>query len=341
MIESQNNYEMNYEHGFKPRFDEQKWSYYMKNTPTKFRTPIGDIINFRKEFVKNILMDIRDMWKSEMDVVQFSQGDEGAGKTHFMSQVAYVYFWFMKEFNMIDYEWSLDLIYFSLNKLNSDFNIKRNIPFMIYVLDEGDELSGENFWMPNNKQFRTELRRGRKFARLIFVNMPQVKEITSRIATTRGQKFYDVVLDRDLENFDLVKGNIGVWGIPRGKKAWSAKNREWLPKNKIKNKLSQLFKSKDDFITFPPDLQLFDLRCNGAKVFDTKEYKKKAVKETTELLGTDVTLNFSRKDRAILQMVFEYLAENKLIKLIFDENEANRRAFFRLRKKCWFVNDDK
>lgn len=333
MIDTQTFTEDVYKPEFIPSFNKELWEQYMNNTPTSFPTLVGDTVNFRKEFVKNILMDIRDMFYFKMDVFHLAQGDEGAGKSHFMAQVAWVYYWFMKELGMVDYRWNLDLVFFSLDKLNDSFNYYRYLPFYIYILDEGDELSGENFWQPNNKRFRQELRRGRKFGRLIFVNMPQVKEITSRIATTRGQKFYDIVLERDIETFDILRGDVGVWGIPRGSKAWSEKNQEWIPKNKIRNRLSALFKSKDDFITFPRDLQLFDLRCNKARVFDEKEYEKKAAKETIELLGADVTVPFTKKDRVIMNMIFEFLGKNALVKALFGDNEANKRAFFRLRKK--------
>jgi len=326
---------------FKSTFNEELWNQYMENTPTSFPTPFGTSINFRQEHVKNILVDLRDMFVFEMDIFQVSQGDEGAGKTHFMCQLAYVYYWFMQKLGMINYEWDLDLIYFSLDKMNADFSINRNIPFRISILDEGDELSGENFWQPNNQKFRAEMRRGRKFAKLVFLNMPQAKELTSRLATTRCQKFYQVDLDRETDNFDLTRGDVGVWGIPRGKSAWSAIHQEWIPKNKIRNTLSSLFKSKDDFIRFPIKLKLYDLRCNGSLVFDKAKYKIKAAKETTDLLSADVTLTLSNKDKSIFSQLFLYLAENKLIKDIFKEEGGDRRAFFRLRNKLFFVKGDK
>lgn len=317
---------------FKPSFDDKKWHAFMENTPTMFNGPFGKI-NLRKELVKNILVDIRDVFKFEFDVFQASQGDEGSGKSLFMAQLSYVYWWFMKELGIIDYEWSLDVCYGSLDKLLGDMDRYRFKPHMIYVLDEGDELSGENFMQPNHKRFRMEMRRGRKFARLVFLNMPQIKELTSRLVTTRCQRIFELEVDRDLETFDIERGEFKMIGIPRGRKAYSYVLDDFLPKTYIKNTLSGLLKSKDDFVEFPKNLVLLRGRYNATRVWDKDAYKRKMAEETSDVFRQGFSRGLTLKEEDALLKVMFYLGDHKLVTDIFGSDQNARRVYFLLRNK--------
>lgn len=317
------------QHYYKPKFNEKLFEKLIENTPTDFETPFGNI-HFRQEFVKNILIDIRDMYKFEYDVIQAAQGDEGSGKTHFMAQVAFVYHYFMFKLGLINYDWGLDVCYFSLNKMNHAFTKFRDNPFKIYILDEGDELSGENYWNPNNKQFRSELRRGRKFSRLIFINLPQLKELSSRIVTTRCQKLYEVEVARDTKNYNIKRGLVRVFGIPRGSRAFSFVKDDFISKNKIRNTISNLMKAKEDFIKLPNDILLFTLNYNGTHVWDQKLYKQKALRETSMLFKNAYVKTLSRKEAQIILTISSYLGNNKLTSDCFNKDDTRIRAYYRL-----------
>lgn len=310
---------------------EKKFNEFMKNTPSHFKTPFGEIV-LRKELVKNILIDIRDLVKFDYDVFQVSQGDEGSGKTKFMSHLAFVYYYFLKELGIIEWEWSLDVCYGSLDKMLLEMELKRNIPIEFYVLDEGDELAGENYMQPNHKKFRREMRRGRKFSRLIFINLPQIKELSHRLITTRAQRVFEIQVDRD-EQFNIVRGDWKMIAIPKGMRAYSYYNDEWISKTFIRNTLSNLLKSKEEFVEFPEKLVAMKGTFNDVDVWDPKEYKAKMIKETSEVFRGDFNKKLNENEALIILKVFEELSELRLISTIFKDNDNDRRNFYNLKKK--------
>src|SRR6056297_275855 len=111
---------------------------YLKNPKTKFQTPYG-VINFRPELIRSILLDIKHAVYSDFDNLQITQGNEGSGKSSFIFQLAFVYHFFLKKFGLINYDFNLDLVYFSLDKILNDMTNYADIPYKIYILDEADE----------------------------------------------------------------------------------------------------------------------------------------------------------------------------------------------------------
>lgn len=314
-----------------PYFNEELFNKLIAETPTQFKTPFG-VIQHRKELIKNILVDVRDIIKFNYDVFHISQGDEGSGKSSIMGEIAFIYHHFLSLFNAISHDWDLSCCYGSLDKMLEHMEEKRAIPFQFYILDEGDELAAENFMMPSHKKFRMEMRRGRKFSRLVFVNLPQAKELSSRLVTTRCQKIYDLEVDRD-SKFNIVRGEYKLISIPRGRKSYSYYNDEYLPKNYIKNILSNLLKSKDDFITFPSKIISFQGSFKGVDVWNPDEYKKKMTIETSEVFKDAYGKKLTKNEERIILDIFEEIANLRLIHDIFRDKQNDRQAFYMLKKK--------
>jgi len=102
----------------KTELDLKKWNELFKNPPTKFKAFEYGNINFRKEFIKSLLLDIRDLTYSDFDNIDICYRGEGRGKSKFAAQKEYVRWWLMTELGLISHEWSLqDVMYCTLADL--------------------------------------------------------------------------------------------------------------------------------------------------------------------------------------------------------------------------------
>ena len=56
-----------------------------------------------------------------------------------------------------------------------------------------------------------------------------------------------------------------------------------------------------------------------------------AVEKNAEYFNNSLSQGFSENEVKVMNMIFTYLADKKLIKAIFNEDESARRAYYRLK----------
>ena len=168
----------------KIELDLKKWKEMFENPKTKFDTKEYGVINFRKEFIKSLLLDIRDLTHSDFDNIDVCYRGEGRGKSKFAAQKEYVRWCLMTELKLISHDWVLeDVMFYTLADLLKALVKSMDEPYKQFILDEGDELKRINWNKPNVKSFVSYLRRGRKFHKIININIPNLKDIFSEYSS--------------------------------------------------------------------------------------------------------------------------------------------------------------
>lgn len=303
----------------------------MKDPQTIYETPWGKI-NFRKEFIKSILLDIKDVVVDKFDNVEISYMGEGRGKSHFTMQKEYVRWFYLKKLKLIDYDWTLDIVYSSLAKLMRDLVKYMDTPFRQFILDEGDELKKTNWYQPLVRMFFSYLRRGRKFRKFIHINHPNLKEFPEDIVTTRASNTYEIKMKYDLEKLEYIRGHARMCKIPRADVIYSFFHKKALEEMFIKNKISKLFNDKNKkFFVLPKEITCLDINFNSTFPFDEAKYEKKMLLETQEYFKFTQGHSISQVDAKIMNKIFFFLAEKKLVSEVFEDDENARRAYYRLK----------
>jgi len=318
----------------KTELDLKKWNELFKNPPTKFKAFEYGNINFRKEFIKSLLLDIRDLTYSDFDNIDICYRGEGRGKSKFAAQKEYVRWWLMTELGLISHEWSLqDVMYCTLADLLKALVEHMDEPYRQFILDEGDELKRLNWNKPNVKSFVSYLRRGRKFHKIININIPNLKDIPLDVLTDRVNKLYQIEMNRNFETLNYDRGNVVMFEVPRADGCWSfAFNtviKEQLVKDTIANIHRDAYKS---FIVLPNKIKCLNIAFNKVFPFNEEEYKQLSLDKTTEYFNNSMSNGYSANQVKILNIIFEFLASRKLISEVFDDNESARRTYYRLKK---------
>lgn len=302
---------------------------WMKNPQTMYDTPYGKI-NFSKEFIKMLLLEIKSVVVDRFDNVDFAYMGEGRGKSHFAMQKEYVKWYYLKRLGLINYEWSLDIVYASLDSLMRDLIKYIDEPYRQFILDEGDELKKINWNKPIVKMFFSYLRRGRKFRKFIHVNHPNISELPEDLIAYRTHNLYEIEMEYDLETLEYVRGHTKMINIPKANQVYSFMHDKALNEMYIKNKISNNLTNK--FFVAPKEIVCLDVRFNGVFPFDEEAYEKKMAKETKDFFAFGISKNLTDNQVKILNMIFQYLADNRLVSSIFGEMENERRAYYELKK---------
>src|SRR6056297_951124 len=147
----------------KNTINKRKYDYYLKNPPTEFECENGTIY-MDSRTVKNIIVSINHLTQ-DLDALMLFVGREGSGKSLFMRQVLYVYWYFLREFGLIDYDFTLDLIHFGIKELQADridFDLNQGKKYRISDLDESkDDLGRDKHKDGKTQDFLNYLRRCR------------------------------------------------------------------------------------------------------------------------------------------------------------------------------------
>jgi len=265
----------NYFKGFKPSFNQERYEELMKQTPTNFMTEYGNV-NADKHLVKSILGGCKLLSK-EFDRNHIYYGGEGGGKSHTVFQHTYVWWWCLNELGMINYDFSMDLIYGKVSDIMKSFDEYAEIPYMIFTLDESDELNRKNWNSPLVKQFLSKLRRERKNLRIVNMILPALEEMLPAIALSRTNWIVEINVKLD-SKLNPIRGRYSLMNIPVGDEFFSPIRQDFISKKEIKSYLNARFYDKDKlFEKLPFKLLSFTGHTNSTFVFDKKEYKKWAI----------------------------------------------------------------
>jgi hypothetical protein len=324
------------------KLDNDKWNELLNNPITKFNTEDFGVISFREEFIKSLLIDIKDLTYNKFDNLDICYRGEGRGKSKFSVQKEYVRYSLMKELGLINYEWNLkEVLYFTLSDYLKALVKYMNEPYRILILDESDELKRQNWNRPIVKSFISYLRRGRKFFKILNLNIPNLKDLPLDIITDRANKLYEICMSRDFENFNYIRGMVKMFEIPRSDGCYSFVHKGILKEEFIKNIISNLHRDKyKSFIILPNKIKCLDLRFNNVFPFDENEYENYALEKTKDYFNNSLSHGYSENEIKVLNMIFNYLGSTKQIKSIFDEDEAGRRAYYRLKDNINKISND-
>lgn len=326
----------------KPKLDLQKWDEMFENPPRYFESEWGTL-NFRKEFVQSLLIDIKDLSYNGFDNVDICYRGEGRGKSKFSVQKEYARYCLMKELGLINYEWKLEeVIYFSLASYLRALVKYMKDPYRILILDEADELKRVNWAKPLVKAMISYLRRGRKFFKILNFNIPNLKDLPEDIITDRATRLYEIQMQRDFENFTYIRGHVKMFEVPRADGCWSFVHDKILQETLIKDTIANLHKDKNkSFIVLPDKIKCLDINFGKIFPFNEEEYDALALEKTGDYFNNSLSQGFSENEVKVLNMIFTHLGQYKLVSVIFGEDEAARRAYYRLKDNVNRVVDDK
>lgn len=275
-----------YENGWKPKFNKKKYKELLNNTPTCFK--FGDkIINMRIEIVKSLIISCSHL-NQKQDLNSLCTGDEGSGKSHLSFQLAYIKHRLLTLLGMINYPFSLDLIYYNVNQIIEAFDKYAHIPYMIFVLDESDSLTRNKWNDPIVKLFLSKMRRERKNLRVVIMNMPQLSELLPTVTLTRITFIYEVKLKTIKDK--IQRGQFNLFTIPRGSSSFSTYHDKFLDKNLIKNTIAKkLYAKEERYFNLPKNIMSMQGNFNGVSPINEKEYLKRAIKSNKEEKTEDIT----------------------------------------------------
>lgn len=255
----------------------KKYKELINNTPTSFPCPNG-VINLRKETVKNIIVTIKHLTQ-ELDVFMLFVGKEGSGKSLFVRQINYVYWYLMKQFGLIDYDFNIDLVHFGTIDLLEDRREydSQSLFYRISILDESkDDLGRDKHATPEAKDYIDYMRRCREESGIHSLLMPQLSEFMPKITLSRAVFIFEVDYSVDSYSGDIVRGDYNLYIIPRGKSGHSYFHNKEIPTSKIKSELADyLYTTKRQFESLPSKILFIKGRFNSIDPINSREYKRK------------------------------------------------------------------
>jgi len=318
----------------KPKLDLVKWNKLFQEPPTRFDTKDFGVINFRKEFVKSLLLDIRDLTHSDFDNIDICYRGEGRGKSKFAAQKEYARWWLMTELSLISHGWVLEeVMYYTLQDILKALIQYMDEPYRQFILDEGDELKRLNWNKPNVKSFISYLRRGRKFHKIININIPNLKDLPLDILTDRANKLYQIEMTRNFKTLDYDRGSVVMFEIPRADGCWSFAFDKVIKEQYIKDTISNIHRDPNlSFIVLPSKIKCLDITFNKVFPFNEEEYSNLSLSKTTDYFNNSISNGYSENEVKILNMIFEFLASRRLIQEVFQEDENARRGYYNLKK---------
>lgn len=286
----------NYFNGFKPTFSENVFEELLSRPPRRLHTDKGDI-SIDPRFFKSILISCKMLFR-EFDRNNIYYGGEGTGKSHTAFQHAYIWWWTLKKLGMINYEFNMEnIIYGRIKTMMEAFDRYKDIPYVVYVLDESEELNRKNWNKPDVKAFMSKLRRERKNLRIVNMILPALEEMLPSIALSR----IDWVFELDL-NFDSklnpIRGDCKLLNIPKAQSYYSPMQGRELTLKEIKSYLNSRFYDTDKkFERLPRKYLAFTLHTNKTFVFDKQEYKEWAINVNKERQEED-----NKEDKEIIKL---------------------------------------
>jgi hypothetical protein len=262
----------NYFKNFKPRFNEKRFNELLINPIKSLMTDKGNVYIGTRMF-KSVLVSCKMLW-NEFDRNNIYYGGEGGGKSHTVFQHTFVWWWCLNELGMINYDYGMHLIYGRLKDMLANFDLYKDIPFVIYSLDESDELNRRNWNKPIVKEMMSKLRKERKNLRIVNLIMPALEEMLPAITLSRIAWIIeiDVEMDKDL---NVIRGDFALMNIPIAKYYKSPMYKRIITRKEVKSYLNdRLYNNNDKYSSLPRKYLAFTSTTNKTFMFDKEEYKK-------------------------------------------------------------------
>lgn len=306
----------NYFKGFKPSFNDERFQELLVNPPKKLMTEQGEI-SVDKILFRSILGGCRMLVK-EFDRNHIYYGGEGTGKSHTAFQHAFVWWWCLDELGMINYPFEMEnVVYGRVKHMMDAFDRYKDIPYVVYVLDESEELNRKNWNKPEVKEFMAKLRRERKNLRIVNLILPALEEILPSIALSRINWVFEIDLEFD-KKLNPIRGKYNLFNIPNNTKYFSNMQGRYLYRKDIKSYLNARFYDNDKkFESLPKKMLSWRARTNKVFVFDKQEYKDWSLKINNERNEDDEDENpgILKLDRDTLKDYIEWKKGAKIIDL--------------------------
>jgi|SRR6056297_115657 len=265
----------NYHKDFTPGFDKDKFKELMQNPLTSIPFKNQNIFVGRRLF-KSIVGACKLLYQQK-DRNNLYFGREGSGKSHTAFQHTYIWWWVLTELKMINYPFGIHLMYGRLKDLIAAFDKYKDIKYMLFTLDESDEINRKNWNKVNVKLLMTKLRRERKNLRIVNLLMPSLEEMLPSITLSRINWIFEI--EEELSpTLNLVRGNWKKLNIPVGAGYTSPMHKRFISNQEISNYLySRLYNNEDKFGALPRKLLAYTGNTNGINVIDPTEYRKWAL----------------------------------------------------------------
>ena len=271
-----------------PNLDFNRLKELYDSPPTSLKSPAyKNHIQFDEIVVRKYITAILQMLFNKLDLVSVFAGGEGTGKTTASTQDSYLVWYLLNEIKVIDYEYTLkDTMYYNLKGVIDGFNKHSQNPLRIFILDEGNELNRKNWSNPLVQLFVQKLRRERKHLRIIFINLPQLGELSTELTLSRVNFVFQLTMKADIKTKLAVKGSCSFFIIPRFQYVYSHSNKRDLSKSNIINSIGKILDDKKKYFQLlPAELRVHKFDRNGVWSFNEKDYDK-ASKKANEMFST-------------------------------------------------------
>lgn len=293
-----------------PNLDLERLKELYDNPPIKLKSPAyNDSFIFDPIVVRKYIIAIMQMVFNKMDLLITYCGGEGTGKTTASTQDAYLCYYIMYEIKLITYDYTLKSVLSStLKGVINSFNRYTHDPFRIFILDEGNELNRKNWGNPLVQMFVQKLRRERSHLRIVFINLPQLGELTTDLTLARVNFVFQMSMKPNTKTKLVDKGLCSFFIIPRTDNIYSYLNKAELSSAEIRDKLGSILDDKKKYYKLLPNtLAVCKFKRNGVWSFNERKYELMK-KEANESFGNS-TISLTKSE---IYMLYKYFDIKKL-----------------------------
>jgi hypothetical protein len=277
-----------------PNFNFDRLKELYDSPPTSLKSPAyKNHMKFDEIVVRKYITAILQMVFNKLDLVVVFAGGEGTGKTTASTQDSYLVYHLLNELKIIEYEYNIkDTMYYNLKGVIDGFNKYSQNPLRIFILDEGNELNRKSWSNPMVQLFVQKLRRERKHLRIIFINLPQLGELSTELTLSRVNFIFQLSMKADIKTKLAVKGSCSFYILPRFSFVYSYINKKDLSKAHIINTIGKILDDKKKYFQLlPAELRIHKFSRNGVWSFNEGEYDRKSKKANEMFSTTGVTLS--------------------------------------------------
>jgi len=293
-----------------PNLNLQRLKELYDTPPKSLKSPSSKFhINYDKVIVRKYVTAIMQMIFNKMDLVVAYCGVEGTGKTTASTQDAYLCHYILEQIGMIDYNYTLqNTMFFSLKSIIQAFGRWSKVPFKIFILDEGNELNRKNWGHPLVQLFVTKLRRERKHLRIIFINLPQLGELTTDLTLARINFIFQLAMKYNKRTKLVDKGDCAFFIVPRGEKVYSFYSKTELENSYIRDNLGKILDDKKKYYKLLPYYMCVQrFKKNGVWSFSEKEYDRVAKEANDQFNEASITLTPSE-----VKVLYKFIDAKKM-----------------------------
>lgn len=296
-------------------FNLKRWKQIYEEPPDRLTNSLdGKSFSVDPDVFRKSCQYVYDMVFKTQDVFGLFGGIEGSGKSTDASQVGFIFWYILKECNVIRedlgtyYEYTeenclghnLDAFLDLCDKYNDDL-------WRIIICDEAGDLKGEDRWEESNKLFRDDMRKDRKKLRIRLMCYPQPWELVKDFTLGRTNFVRINRFSKAKDGFGSNPDTVDTIIIPRGDYTYSFHTQELISRGEIKKAL--LAVTKERYTLEIPKKYIFKTsKKEDVFMFDAENYIKRA-KEQNRLRRKEKKIYLSEKMIGILA---EHLTPGKI-----------------------------